>query len=98
LFETNLLLFATLTISDGSKVMDLMGAHDSYLRFVEAATRLPTPLTTPSQIAKFLSLNGVSISSQMMANWKKRGLSKNCAFDVAAILNTTPHFLLHGEV
>ena len=74
-----------------------MATSDSYLRLLEVAGRPPTRITTPTELAHYLTLHGVKVSEQMMTNWKARGVSRDKSIDVAAILNTTVDYILYGK-
>lgn len=77
--------------------MKVKEPHESYLRLFEAASLLPTPLHLPSEVARFLTLNGLKVSDQMMTNWKSRGVSRDKAVDVARIIGIRPDWLIYGE-
>lgn len=64
---------------------------------MEAANRLPTPINSPAELARYFTLHGVKVTEQMMTNWKARGVSRDKSIDVAAILNTTAAYILYGK-
>lgn len=74
-----------------------MATSASYLRLLDVANRLQTPIKSPAVLARYLTLHGVKVSEQMMTNWKARGVSRDKSIDVATILNTTADYILYGK-
>ena len=68
-----------------------------YLRLLEAAHQLKG-WDSAAEVARGLSASGMSMSEQILTNWKTRGISAQGLLDACAIIGARCEFVRKGEL